>query len=836
MASGVSSSPRGRSPPPRWWSWLAALLLTTPALAEGLPASSASVGGPGDAGPTPVASGSSGLDPLAAARGASALLHSAEATQHELARLEARAALPEELQALERELPRLTEEAYGAAGQALAQIRGATRWFAIADAEYALHRRHSRLAAGLGRVADHVEQADAARQRIDAILEEARHASEDATLLQLDGAARAKLRRSIARAQLARLNVQRSASAALRLRAGLEDATRELEQVLDLAKTGGPSLTRDLLRTGPNVLETLGELPRGRELWEIPGAALRHNGATFRDFLGNSRALLLTHLLLGAGILLSLRWVRQRARAWPAWPGLGEPEHPLERPLTATLLLTVAATLLIDVALPASAVVLAFSLVALCGLRLLPGLRLGISLGQRQALYLLLVLDLGRLFLVELPSLERLLMLAEGTLGAALLLAVLRRVPRGSAKPQDLWGKLRWIALRAWLLAYLLGTLVLALGLVHTGTTLISGATTSLLGAVVWTAVHRILAEAARVTIQATPSREPRPDHLRRRFVTRRLGLGLAALFALVWARTTLGALTLWEPAVRSGGELLALSVEIGSLHVSLGSLVALGLGVLLAVYGARAVRSVLDEDLLPHTRLTAGTRAATSTSAYYGLLLVGLFLTIGAAGVELDKLTLIAGALSVGIGFGLQNLVQNFVAGLILIFGRPINVEDRIQLGELSGIVRQIGFRASTVRTFQGAEVIVPNSDLISTQVINWTLSDPNRRLEIDIGVAYGTDPERVVTLLVEIARAHPEILDSPAPDALFLSHGSSSLDFQLRAWTRNVTDWPNIRSELTMAINRALQQEGIEIPFPQRDLHLRSLPPELARTLQPR
>ena len=180
-----------------------------------------------------------------------------------------------------------------------------------------------------------------------------------------------------------------------------------------------------------------------------------------------------------------------------------------------------------------------------------------------------------------------------------------------------------------------------------------------------------------------------------------------------------------------------------------------------------------------------------------------------------------------------MQTIMQNFVAGLILIFGRPVNVDDRVQIGELTGIVRRIGFRASIIRTFQGAEVIVPNADLINKQVVNWTLSDPNRRMEINVGVAYGTDPERVLKLLLTVARAHPDVLDDPAPDALFLEHGSSSLDFQLRAWTTNVGFWPNVKSALTAGINRALRDEGIEIPFPQRDLHLRSVAPAVLSEL---
>jgi small-conductance mechanosensitive channel len=202
----------------------------------------------------------------------------------------------------------------------------------------------------------------------------------------------------------------------------------------------------------------------------------------------------------------------------------------------------------------------------------------------------------------------------------------------------------------------------------------------------------------------------------------------------------------------------------------------------------------------------------------------------VAAAGFELGNVTLLAGALGVGIGFGLQNVVNNFISGLILLFERPVQVGDTIQVGEVLGEVRRIGIRSSTVRTWQGAEVIVPNGTLISEQVVNWTLSDRERRIDVQVGVAYGTDPERVLALLLEVAAKHGEVLAHPAPAALFLGFGDSSLNFELRAWTQNSADWMRIRSDLNVAIHAALAAAAIEIPFPQRDLHLRSVSAGLA------
>ncbi|MCJ7754955.1 MAG: mechanosensitive ion channel, partial [Thermoanaerobaculales bacterium] len=211
------------------------------------------------------------------------------------------------------------------------------------------------------------------------------------------------------------------------------------------------------------------------------------------------------------------------------------------------------------------------------------------------------------------------------------------------------------------------------------------------------------------------------------------------------------------------------------------------------------------------------------SKVTHYVVVVVGVMVAATAAGLDFSRINLIVGALGVGIGFGLQNVVNNFVSGLILLFERPIRVGDRVEISQLSGVVTDIGMRASIVRTWQGAEVIVPNANLISSEVINWTLSDESHRMEISVGVAYGTDPQTVIDLLVLVAVGHPDVFRDPEPVALFLGFGESSLDFELRAWTGG--DFVRVASELRVAINTALAEAGIEIPFPQRDLHLRTV-----------
>lgn len=221
------------------------------------------------------------------------------------------------------------------------------------------------------------------------------------------------------------------------------------------------------------------------------------------------------------------------------------------------------------------------------------------------------------------------------------------------------------------------------------------------------------------------------------------------------------------------------------------------------------------------------GSRDALVTiTGYLGFifaLLVGLTL----AGVSFQGLAIVAGALSLGIGFGLQNIVNNFVSGLILLFERPIKAGDYISVGEIEGFVRQIRIRSTELETQENQNVIVPNSELIATQVTNWVLRDPAGRLSLPVGVAYGSDTEKVKGLLESVAREHSEVITKgrmPGPVALFKSFGDSSLDFELRVWVRNIERRYHVTSDLNFAIDKAFRENGVEIPFPQRDLHLRS------------
>ncbi len=302
---------------------------------------------------------------------------------------------------------------------------------------------------------------------------------------------------------------------------------------------------------------------------------------------------------------------------------------------------------------------------------------------------------------------------------------------------------------------------------------------------------------------------------------------------ALTWGMVGLALLRIWGLTDTSMALVLRYLVDgftIGETTV-VPSKVLTGVvlfAILLALLGV--FRETLEKRWLTRTRLDAGVRetlvAVTSYTGFTIAVLVGLSL----AGFNLGNIALIAGALSVGIGFGLQNVVNNFVSGIILLFERPVRPGDWVVVGATEGYVKKIRVRSTEIQTFDRSEVIVPNSEFISSQVTNWTLRDPFGRVIVPIGVAYGTDPELVRETLLEATNDHPRILQGgmvSEPKVIFRSFGDSALLFELRCFIRDINYKLDTISDLNYAIARLCKERGIEIPFPQRDLHLRSWDP---------
>lgn len=306
--------------------------------------------------------------------------------------------------------------------------------------------------------------------------------------------------------------------------------------------------------------------------------------------------------------------------------------------------------------------------------------------------------------------------------------------------------------------------------------------------------------------------------------------LKLLTLAAVIgWAVYTMNRFRIFRPAYDVAKSVLAHRFEYGELSLSLGHVLVFFVGVFVAFWAAKTVRALLKDELLPRMSLPRGVDNSIASLSYYALLLLGLLAALSAAGFKIGQLAFVFGALGVGIGLGLQSVVNNFVSGLILMFERPVQPGDVVDVSGTSGRVRNIGMRATTLRTAEGAYVVVPNGMLLSEKLTNWTLMDRNRRLDVNLGVAYGSDVPQVLQLLMQVTRDTPDVATQPEPVVLFTGFGPSSLDFAIRAWTHNFDDSATVRSQLLTRLHEAFRSAGIALPFPQQDVHLRSVPEAL-------
>jgi small-conductance mechanosensitive channel len=276
---------------------------------------------------------------------------------------------------------------------------------------------------------------------------------------------------------------------------------------------------------------------------------------------------------------------------------------------------------------------------------------------------------------------------------------------------------------------------------------------------------------------------------------------------------------------IRDAFKSLFFGLEVGQFRISLARIL-LGIVLFIALlFATRIVQRWLREKALQQTRMDPGiVNSIDTVVGYVGTGLAAL-LAVSYAGLDITNLAIVAGALSVGIGFGLQSIVNNFVSGLILLVERPIKVGDRIVIGDQQGLVRRISVRATEIETFDRASLIVPNSELITGRVLNWTHRDSLGAVNVKIGVAYDADPARVIAILKACAEAHPLVLRTPAPTAVFENFGDSALQFNLRVSLPDINQAPNVQSDLRVAILKALREESIDIPFNQLDVNLRDL-----------
>jgi potassium-dependent mechanosensitive channel len=515
------------------------------------------------------------------------------------------------------------------------------------------------------------------------------------------------------------------------------------------------------------------------------------------------------------GIAAGLLWLRRRVQPRLEDTGVGCPAIVCETPMAAAFLLSMFFSRWIYPQAPR--LLWAF----LAAVALIPTaiiLRRLIARDLYPALYALgafYLVDQVRAVLVAEELVARLLLLGE-TLGfIAFLVWLLRSVDRLSTQNTS-FGRLRKIIKIAAVLA-----------LIMAGSALIANATgyltlASLLGntllssgyfALILYAVVELLDSLVMIAFSLRPLSMLGIIAKHGVLLRRRIYRILQWTAVLLWVLYTLNRLLLRQRLFRAISDFMTEELVVGSLRISLSDVVVFGVTVWAAVLVSRFVRFILDEEVYPRVHLTRGLPYAISSVVNYAIVLVGFFAAVAALGVDMTKVTILAGAFSVGVGFGLQNIFNNFVSGIILLFERPVNVGDVVQIDDASGVVQRIGIRASIIGTPAGAEVIVPNGKLISERVINWTFSNRRRSIELQLAVAQVADPRRVIALLERAANEHPQISRDPPPKAWVVKLGPDSLVLELRAWTDRVHDWMEVRSELAIAVSDNLAAENVAL-----------------------
>ena len=551
-----------------------------------------------------------------------------------------------------------------------------------------------------------------------------------------------------------------------------------------------------------------------------------------RWFMSRTRTMLIAQVLLTLlAVLLALRHRHDLQRTAEHEVPTGPYYDVLRHPVAAVALLGITATLLVyplaplpvyDVGLIGAAVPLLLLIPTLVPADLVTAARLAVGLFVLQR-------SLSALLMGTLPY--RMVLLGVSLLAVVLLWQGLR--PAGVLKRKEPQWR-RTLQHVGWALLACGAVAVVAnvIGNVTLADAVNAGIALTLYLAILFAAATQIaevlLSQVVRKGAAYSRYLRDRGDR-----VLRVSGRVLYLLAGLLWLALSLQSFYLWGPLASWFTGVFGTPIRIGEAALSLGTVVLFVLVLWAGVLIARLVSGVLELDVLGRMNVRRGVPVTVGSLVRYLLIAVAFLTALAATGVELSRFAILGGALGVGIGFGMQNIVNNFVSGLLLAVERPVSVGDTVQVGLNTGEIREIGIRASVIRTFEGAEVIVPNSELITQDVINWTRTGTRRRIEVTVGVAYGNDPARVIGLLADVAQAHPEVLGNPAAFALFTGFGANSLDFVVRAWTDS-NDWIIVRSDIAVSVHGALRESGIEIPFPQRDVHLKSADPGALKHLQ--
>jgi potassium efflux system protein len=626
----------------------------------------------------------------------------------------------------------------------------------------------------------------------------------------------------------ARVEAERAATLILQDRIGREMSRADgaLAAIGQARRRAADTL---LLRESPPLWRL-----RPRPVGEMPpavAASLAEQFAALRTFVSDHSDRIALHAVVLLATVAFILWARRRGPPQAAAAGVAQSLAVVfDQPVAAALVLGMLSAFWIYADQPRTARLIA-EIGAFPPMLLI--LRRLVAPPMRPVLYIMaafFMVDIIRDLVVPLSLFERVLFLLE-MLTVTVMLTWLVRAGHAdnltASRSGSAVGRVRRALLDLALLGCVIALVAGTIGNVSLARLLGSGVLLSGYLALVLIAGRRLAEGLVTFALRVPPLTHLRMVQHHGAYLEERATTLLRAGTAIAWTIGTLDYFGALPPAIAGARRALEASLTLGVFSISLGDVLGFVVTLYVAYLVSSVVQFVLAEDVFPRLSLRAGLPYALSSLVKYAIVFVGFLLGLFALGVNLDRVTVLGGALGVGVGFGLQNIVNNFVSGLIVLFERPIRVGDAVQISDVQGEVRRIGIRATTVRSWEGAEVIVPNSQLVADRVTNWTPFDQRRRIEIRVNVAYGSAPDKVLQVLSEVAQGHPDVVTTPAPLPLFLDFGDSALQFQLWAWTNRLDRFGVIKSELGIAIYAAFRDAGFSIPFPQQEIRLHPNPP---------
>jgi potassium-dependent mechanosensitive channel len=540
------------------------------------------------------------------------------------------------------------------------------------------------------------------------------------------------------------------------------------------------------------------------------------SAALLKTYIQREPGILYLHAVIIVFLVLSLSWLRRGVEKWTEEePSLRREALVFELPVSTAITLS----FLFLGSLYSTAPFLLRAL--LWGVLLIPITVILRRLIDRtlfpllDALIVLYFADQLRLLASLLPLVGRLIFGVEMLGGTLFLIWLIRtkHLPSVGTNTTKLLARATRLLVQIGLIVFPVTLMANIFGYVDLANLLGGGAIRSAyVAASVYTAL-RIVEGLIIISLGTRPLGLMRAVRLHRPMLQRRICAVVELLAFIYWLSLTLNFFGLRTPLIKGTEEVLRANLGVGSLSTSLQQVLFFLVTVWAAFALSHFVRFLLEEDIYYHWHLARGIPQAISAMVHYALLLLGFFVGLAVLGVDLTKVTILAGAFTVGVGFGLQTVINNFVCGLILLFERPIKVGDVIQIDSDIGEVRRIGIRASIIRTTDGSEVIVPNASIIANKVTNWTLSDRYRAIEVPVTVARGAAPQQVIDILKRAAANQPGITKDPAPRAYVVNFGSAAVSLNLRVWTDQYEDWIQLRSNLVVAIDEALTRDNIAV-----------------------